>query len=68
MYVQIFVAKDPGLGPTAESLPYLGAQELITDSGLKEIATYADAVGPDKGIIVPVVGGNIRFTTDFVER
>jgi glycerophosphoryl diester phosphodiesterase len=45
-----------------------GAQELITDSGLKEIASYADAVGPDKGIIVPTTGGSIRFTTDFVER
>lgn len=38
------------------------------DSGLKEIAKYADAVGPDKGIIAPVTGGQIRYTTDFIKR
>jgi glycerophosphoryl diester phosphodiesterase len=55
-------------GTAGTAKPARRYAELITDSGLKEIASYADAVGPDKGIIVPTTGGNIRFTTDFVER
>jgi glycerophosphoryl diester phosphodiesterase len=42
--------------------------ELVIDSGLKEVAAYADGIGPDKGIIAPAPGGIIRFTTDFVKR
>jgi glycerophosphoryl diester phosphodiesterase len=50
------------------SLDCACAQELVIDTGLKEVAAYADGIGPDKGIIAPAPGGIIRFTTDFVKR
>lgn len=43
-------------------------QELIVDKGLKNIATYADAIGPDKGSIVPLKGGQATYTTDLIQR
>jgi glycerophosphoryl diester phosphodiesterase len=49
-------------------LDHACAQELVIDSGLKEVAAYADGIGPDKGILAPAPGGIISFTTDFVKR
>ena len=43
--------------------------ELATDAGLREIARYADGVGPSKDYIVPRDGaGNSLPPTDFVQR
>ncbi|MEO7965387.1 MAG: glycerophosphodiester phosphodiesterase [Gemmatimonadaceae bacterium] len=42
-------------------------RDLITPDGLREIATYADAIGVDKGLVIPIVsGGNIGETTSLV--
>ena len=45
-------------------------QALIVDSGLKEVAKYADAIGPWKDTIAPGSGFNqaINFTTDLIDR
>lgn len=43
-------------------------QELLIDTGLQEVAKYADALGPDKGSLVPLVGGKAVYTTDLVTR
>jgi glycerophosphoryl diester phosphodiesterase len=42
-------------------------QDLATPEGLREIATYADGVGPNKNLIVPRDGaGNLLDPTSFV--
>ena len=43
-------------------------QELLIDAGLKEVAKYADALGPDKGSLVPLIGGKAVYTTDLATR
>lgn len=43
-------------------------EDLLTDEGLKEIATYADILAPYKTFIVPVVEGKLGEPTDLVAR
>lgn len=40
--------------------------DMATAEGLKEVATYADAVGPHKSHIIPLVGNNLGAPTSFV--
>ena len=43
--------------------------DMITDTGLMEIAGYADGIGPGKELIVPRDGdGNLSQPTDLIER
>lgn len=39
-----------------------------TAAGMKEVAQYADGLGPDKNILAPVKNGSISYTTNFVTR
>lgn len=41
--------------------------ELATASGLAFVASYADAVGPHKGRVIPVVGAALGAATSFVD-
>jgi glycerophosphoryl diester phosphodiesterase len=42
-------------------------RDMTTPEGLREIATYADAIGPDKNLVIPIAGnGDIRSTTSLV--
>ena len=42
---------------------------LVTGDGLKAIATYADGIGPDKRLVVPVsADGSLGTPTDLVTR
>ncbi len=55
--------------PTRESGPDSAMlQELITDAGMREVARWANGLGPDKNILAPVKGGQISYTTNFVSR
>ena len=40
----------------AESRSYA---DMITPAGLTEVATYANAIGPSKGMVIPVVNGTL---------
>ncbi|MBP6546952.1 MAG: glycerophosphodiester phosphodiesterase, partial [Phenylobacterium sp.] len=42
------------------------AKDLVTASGLKEMATYADGVGPDWSLVIPTVGGALAPATTLV--
>ena len=43
--------------------------DMITDAGLREIATYADGIGPRKALIVPRdEEGNLAPPTNLIER
>lgn len=43
--------------------------DMITDAGLREIATYADGIGPWKVLIVPRdEGGNLTPPTNLIDR
>src|ERR687891_382090 len=62
--VQLFGA--PTARPVGDSRTY---GELATDAGLRDIARYADGVGPSKDYIVPRdAAGNSLPPTDFVRR
>ena len=37
--------------------------DLITPAGLKEVATYANAIGPSKDMVIPLVNGNLGAPT-----
>ena len=59
------------------SLPYdmidqnvqISLEELISDKGLEQIRTYADGIGPDKRMIIPVnKSGELQTATDLVQR
>jgi len=42
---------------------------LLTDAGLKDIASYADGLGPEKRLLIPVnPDGSLRPATDLVAR
>ncbi len=42
---------------------------LLTDAGLKDIASYADGLGPEKRLLIPVnPDGSLRPPTDLVAR
>jgi glycerophosphoryl diester phosphodiesterase len=41
--------------------------DLITPSGLAEIATYANGIGANKNLIIPRVGGNLSSPTTLVD-
>ena len=40
--------------------------DLITPAGLKEVATYANAIGPSKDMVIPLVNGNLGTPTALV--
>jgi glycerophosphoryl diester phosphodiesterase len=62
--VQLFGA--PGANPVGDSRTY---GELATDAGLRDVAEYADGVGPSKDYIVPRdATGRSLAPTDFVQR
>jgi glycerophosphoryl diester phosphodiesterase len=62
--VQLFGA--PASRPVGDSRTYA---ELATDAGLRDVARYADGVGPSKDYIVPRgPAGNSLAPTDFVQR
>jgi glycerophosphoryl diester phosphodiesterase len=43
--------------------------KMVDDRGLKDIATYADGIGPEKRLVVPVnPDGSLAPPTDLVER
>jgi glycerophosphoryl diester phosphodiesterase len=42
------------------------AKDLVTASGLKEMATYADGVGPDWSLVIPTVEGALAPATPLV--
>lgn len=41
-------------------------QDLLTPAGLRDIATYATAIGPAKGLVLPVRGGVLGAPTTLV--
>ena len=53
-----FVAAGPG-----EARSYA---DLITPAGLREVATYANGIGPSKDMVIPVVSGALGTTTALV--
>lgn len=42
--------------------------DLITPAGLKEVATYANAIGPSKDMVIPLVSGNLGTATVLVSN
>ena len=43
--------------------------QMVDDAGLKAIASYADGIGPEKRLIIPVkADGSLDSPTDLVER
>ncbi|MDO8801875.1 MAG: glycerophosphodiester phosphodiesterase [Phenylobacterium sp.] len=42
------------------------ARDLVTTSGLKDIATYADGVGPDWSLVIPTADGALAPATTLV--
>jgi len=58
--IQLLEARDR---PWDDPRPYA---ELAIPAGLAEIATYADGIGPDKRMIVPMVDGRLREPTTLV--
>ena len=64
--VQLFGGSGQPFDFTAAGNPKTYDQ-MATAAGLTQIATYADGVGPNKGRVIPVVGGNLSNTqTSFV--
>ena len=49
-------------GPT-ETRSYA---DLITPAGLREVASYANAIGPSKDMVIPLVSGNLGTPTALV--
>ena len=43
--------------------------DLVSDSGLREIASYADGIGPDRRLVIPAASdGRLLAPTDLVQR
>lgn len=42
--------------------------DLITPGGLKEVASYANAIGPSKDMVIPLVNGNLGTATALVSN
>nr|WP_315207456.1 glycerophosphodiester phosphodiesterase [uncultured Albidiferax sp.] len=40
--------------------------DVITPAGLKDVATYANAIGPSKDMVIPLVSGNLGTPTALV--
>lgn len=40
--------------------------ELITPAGLKDVATYANYIGPSKDMVIPLINGNLGTPTALV--
>ena len=53
---------------TARRIRLVGKEtpELVTAAGLKDIATYADGVGPDWSMVIPTVDGALGPATSLV--
>jgi len=51
----------------ADSGEGLSYADMVTPSGLREIATYADGIGPDKDLVIPLDGlGSLGDSTTLV--
>jgi glycerophosphoryl diester phosphodiesterase len=53
----------PEGGPTDVTLRY---KDMVSASGMKAIATYANGVGPDWSMVIPTVDGGIGAATSLV--
>jgi glycerophosphoryl diester phosphodiesterase len=53
----------PDGGPTDVALRY---KDMVSASGMKAIATYANGVGPDWSMVIPTVDGGIGAATPLV--
>ena len=42
--------------------------DLITPAGLREVATYANGIGPSKDMVIPVAGGALGTPTALVDN
>lgn len=53
---------------TARRIRLVGgdAKDLVTAAGLREMATYADGVGPDWSLVIPTVNGALAPATTLV--
>ena len=40
--------------------------DLITPAGLREVATYANGIGPSKDMVIPLINGNLGTPTSLV--
>lgn len=49
-------------------LPKVAYADMVTASGLKDIAAYANGVGPDWKLVVPVIDGGLGAPTDLVKN
>jgi len=54
---------EPNGGPTDVTLRY---KDMVSPSGLKTIATYANGVGPDWSMVIPTVDGGLGPATPLV--
>ncbi|THD68362.1 glycerophosphodiester phosphodiesterase [Phenylobacterium sp.] len=55
----------PNGSPTDSQTTY---KEMVTASGMKTIATYANGVGPDWSMVIPTVDGGLGPATDLVKN
>ncbi|HZZ33168.1 MAG TPA: glycerophosphodiester phosphodiesterase [Phenylobacterium sp.] len=55
----------PTGSPTDSTTPY---KDMVTASGMKTIATYANGVGPDWSMVIPTVDGGLGPATDLVKN
>jgi glycerophosphoryl diester phosphodiesterase len=54
---------------TVRLIQLVSNASMVDDAGLKDIATYADGIGPEKRLVVPVgVDGSLQSPTNLVER
>jgi glycerophosphoryl diester phosphodiesterase len=54
---------------TVRLIQLVSAPATIDDAGLKDIASYADGIGPEKRLVVPVAAdGTLQPPTDLVKR
>ena len=69
--IQLFGGNNPGQ-PPAQPLDAVASgaaltyDAMSTPAGLREIATYAAGIGPDKGRVIPVIGGELATPTALV--
>ena len=55
----------PTGSPTDSKTSY---QDMVTASGMKTIAAYANGVGPDWSMVIPTVDGGLGSATDLVKN
>jgi glycerophosphoryl diester phosphodiesterase len=55
----------PNGSPTDSQTPY---KDMVTASGMRTVATYANGVGPDWSMVIPTVDGGLGPATDLVKN